>query len=103
MLKKRFKPSLFGGYARRWRFCVCLRFLERRPPFMALASCSGTGTGAVVTDLLFLEALFFLEFDALEVGALVGAAALEPGVAEDDLLPILWRSAKRFAGTLRRR
>jgi hypothetical protein len=37
---------------------------------------AGSGTGAVVTDLLFLEALFFLALEALAAGALTGAAAL---------------------------
>lgn len=72
----------------------------------AAAELAGEGTGTVVTDLLFLDALFFLAFEALEE-ALAGAgaaaalaAALAAGTAvpaaADDLFPILWRRGKRF-------
>ncbi len=86
----------------------------------AAAELAGAGTGTVVTDLLFLDALFFLALEALEGAAELaeaGAAAelAEAGAAAelaagaavpaaaDDLFPILWRCAKRFARNPRKK
>lgn len=73
----------------------------------AAAELAGAGTGTVVTDLLFLDALFFLALEAFaeagaaaELAAAGAAAELAAGAAvpaaADDLFPILWRRAKRF-------
>ncbi len=81
---------------------------------LAAAELAGAGAGTVVTDLLFLDALFFLALEALEEAgaaaelAEAGAAAeLAAGAAvpaaADDLFPILWRCAKRFARNPRKK